>query len=198
VKVDLRGQIAPLWEILRGLSIGLGVSLAVILLVLTAAFQSLRLAVVALAAAPAVLAGVALALRLTGTTVNLQSFMGAIMALGIGVANSILVVTFAELARTGGADTARAALDGGSGRLRAVMMTAAAMIAGMLPLALGMGEAAEQNAPLGRAVIGGLAFATMATLTVVPVFYAILQRGAARTSRSLDPTDPTSRYYEPV
>ena len=196
VTVAVRGQIPALQDTVKGLSLGLLLAVAFIFLLLAANFHSFRLALVVLMTVPATLLGVIVMLLATGGTLNIQSFMGAIMALGIGVANSILLVTFAELARREGADTRQAAMEGGSGRLRAILMTAAAMIVGMLPLALGMGEAAEQNAPLGRAVIGGLLFATIATLTAVPVFYAILQRGVVRTSPSLDPTDPTSRYYE--
>ena len=124
-----------------------------------------------------VLAGVVLALRFTGTTLNLQSFMGAIMATGIAIANSILLVTFAELARRSGGTLADAA----AARLRAVLMTAFAMMAGMTPMALG----AAQTAPLGRAVLGGLALATVATLTVVPLFYNILQPQNARDASLL-------------
>ena len=135
-------------------------------------------------------------LWVTGTTLNVQSFMGAIMAVGIGVANAILLVTFAEMSRREGATPMAAALEGGRGRLRAIVMTALAMMAGMTPIALGLGESGEQSAPLGRAVIGGLALATFATLTVLPSVYAILQRKGKTLAPSLDPDDPTSRYYE--
>jgi multidrug efflux pump subunit AcrB len=136
-------------------------------------------------------------LWVTGTTLNVQSFMGAIMATGIAVANAILLVTFAEVGRAGGAPADAAALEGGRGRLRAVLMTAMAMMAGMIPMALGIGEGAEQTAPLGRAVIGGLALATIATLTVLPVLYAVLHQGRRVQSLSLDPDDPRSRFHEP-
>ncbi len=124
--------------------------------------------------------------------------MGAIMAIGIAVANAILFVTFAEMSRREGATPVEAALAGGRGRLRAILMTAMAMIAGMIPIALGIGEGAEQTAPLGRAVIGGLALATIATLTVLPSVYAVLQRRGTPHSPSLDPHDPQSKYYEAV
>lgn len=117
------------------------------------------------------------------------------MAIGISVANAILLVTFAEMSRHGGASTIESAIEGGRGRLRAILMTATAMIAGMLPMALASGERG-QTAPLGRAVIGGLAVATIATLTVLPAVYAILQKRAGAGSISLDPDDPASRYYE--
>jgi multidrug efflux pump subunit AcrB len=130
-------------------------------------------------------------LRLTDTSLNIQSFMGAIMAMGIAVANSILLVTFAEHARHEGRDTLAAAHEGATGRLRAVIMTAAAMIAGMIPMSL-----EGPSAPLGRAVIGGLILSTFTTLTILPSIYAILQRRAATTSPSLNPEDPRSRFYE--
>ncbi|HUQ95716.1 MAG TPA: efflux RND transporter permease subunit [Bryobacteraceae bacterium] len=198
VTVSLRGQIPPLQEAVAGLSLGLLLAIAFIFLLLTANFQSLRLALTVLMTVPAVLVGVIFMLRFTGGTLNIQSFLGAIMAIGIAVANSILLVTFAEMARAQGKGAREAALDGGRGRLRAVLMTASAMIAGMLPMAIGLGEGAEQNTPLGRAVIGGLLLATFATLTAVPAFYAILQGNASHSSRSLDPDDPTSSYYERV
>ncbi|MBI4910138.1 MAG: efflux RND transporter permease subunit [Acidobacteria bacterium] len=197
VSVNLRGQIPPLEDTVNGLSTGLLLAIAFIFLLLAANFQSVRLAFVVLMTVPAVLLGVVLTLKLTGGTLNIQSFMGAIMAIGISVANSILLVTFSELARHDSKSALQAALDGGRGRLRAIVMTAAAMMAGMLPMALGIGEGAEQNVPLGTAVIGGLALATFATLTIVPAFYALLQRDSA-ASRSLDPGDPESRYYEHV
>jgi multidrug efflux pump subunit AcrB len=112
------------------------------------------------------------------------------------VANSILLVTFAERARREGAPVLDAVRQGASGRLRAILMTAAAMTFGMVPMAIGFGEGGAQSAPLGRAVIGGLIVATFATLTILPSIYAILQRRASITSPSLNPRDPASRYYE--
>jgi multidrug efflux pump subunit AcrB len=122
--------------------------------------------------------------------------MGAIMAIGVAVANAILFVTFAEMRRREGAGNVESALHGGRSRLRAILMTAVAMIAGMTPMALGLGESGRQTAPLGRAVIGGLAAATFATLFILPSIYAILERRTAVTSPSLDPDDPSSRYYD--
>ena len=194
--VSVRGQIAPMEEILRGLAIGLAMSIVVILLLLTANFQSVRLALVVVSTAPAVIAGVAIMLWLTGTSVNLQSFMGAIMAIGVAVANAILLVTFAEGHRRNedaGADVA--AVEGARSRLRPILMTSCAMIAGMVPMALGGSEGAEQTAPLGRAVIGGLVAATIATLTVLPTVFALAQGSAGRASASLDPDDPESAHY---
>ena len=134
-------------------------------------------------------------LALTGTTANVQSFMGAIMAIGVAVANAILFVTFAEFSRKGGLAATEAALEGGQSRSRAILMTAAAMIFGMIPMALGLSESGRQTAPLGRAVIGGLAAATLSTLFILPSIYSILQRRASSTSPSLSPYDPESKYY---
>jgi len=197
VNVDVRGQIVPMREMLTGLSIGLAMSIVVILLLLTANFQSVRLAFVSVSTAPAVLGGVVLALWLTGTTVNIQSFMGAIMAVGVAVANAILLVTFAERRRREGhEEAADAAVHGAAGRLRPILMTSCAMTAGMVPMALGWGEGGEQIAPLGRAVIGGLAAATGATLIVLPAVFALAQGWAGRRSASIDPDDPESRYFD--
>jgi len=196
VTVDIRGQIVPMEEILRGLAIGLGMSIVVILLLLTANFQSVRLALVVVSTAPAVVAGVVVMLWLTGTTINLQSFMGAIMAIGVAVANAILLVTFAEEHRRAeSADAIWAAVEGARGRLRPILMTSCAMIAGMVPMAVGWGEGGEQTAPLARAVIGGLAAATLATLTVLPTVFALVQGNVGRASASLDPDDPASEHY---
>jgi multidrug efflux pump subunit AcrB len=195
--LEVRGQVAPYDEMLRGLSIGLGMALLVILLLLTVNFQSFRLALVVVSTTPAVLVGVVIALGLTGTTINIQSFMGAIMAIGVAVANAILLVTFAERNRRAGLDPAAAAVEGARGRLRPILMTSCAMIAGMAPLALGWGEGGEQTAPLGRAVVGGLAAATLATLFVLPNAFALLMGGVGRRSGSLDPFDPESPHYHP-
>jgi multidrug efflux pump subunit AcrB len=196
--VEVRGQIAPMNDMLRGLAVGLGMAIVVIMLLLTANFQSVRLALVVVSTAPAVVAGVVVALRLTGTTVNLQSFMGAIMAIGVAVANAILLVTFAERhRREEGAEPAQAAVEGAQGRLRPILMTTCAMIAGMIPLALGWSEGSEQSAPLGRAVIGGLAAATLATLLVLPTVFTVIQGRSGRESASIDPADPESPNYDP-
>jgi multidrug efflux pump subunit AcrB len=197
VTVTVRGQLAPMEELFAGLRAGLLVAVLVIFLLLAANFQSLRLSFVAVSTVPAVLAGVVLALWLTGTTLNVQSFMGAIMAIGVAVANAILLVTFAERSRMEGIPAREAAVEGARSRLRPILMTSAAMIAGMVPMALGLGESGEQTAPLGRAVIGGLAAATIATLLILPSIFAIVQgRSTARTA-SQDPTDPDSPYYDP-
>ena len=196
VTVNIRGQIPPLRETLAGLQTGLLIAIAAIFLLLTANFQSFRLALAVVLTLPAVVAGSLMALKLTGGTLNVQSFIGIIMATGIATANSILLVTFANMAFRHGRTPIDAALDGARGRLRAVLMTALAMIAGMLPIALGLGEGSEQTVPLGRAVIGGLILATFTTLTLLPALYAILQARGTASSKSLDPNDPMSSYYE--
>src|SRR5207249_2688836 len=196
ISVNNRGQVPAFEETLAGLRSGLLLSVLVIFLLLAANFQSFRLALAVIAPVPAVICGVLLMLLLTGTTLNVQSFMGAIMAIGISVANAILLVTFAENARREGAPVHAAAVEGGRGRLRAILMTASAMIAGMIPMALGSGERA-QAAPLGRAVIGGLLFATAATLIVLPSVYTLLQARARTVSSTLDPDDPAGAHYEP-
>jgi multidrug efflux pump subunit AcrB len=124
------------------------------------------------------LAGVIWGLHITNTTLSVPAMMGAIMCLGVATANSVLVVTFARTHLQEGMDSVKAAWEAGTGRLRPVIMTATAMIIGMLPMALGLGEGGEQNAPLGRAVIGGLLLATIATLLFVPVVFSLLHRRA--------------------
>ena len=144
---------------------------------------------------PAVIAGVAIVLWLTRTTLNIQSFMGVIMATGVAVANAILLVTFAERSRAEGREPWEAAIEGARSRLRPILMTSFAMIAGMIPMALGFGEGGEQTAPLGRAVIGGLAAATLATLLILPSVFGIVRKRSGRKSVSVDPNDPLSRHY---
>jgi multidrug efflux pump subunit AcrB len=139
---------------------------------------------------------VVLALLATGTTLNIQSFMGAIMAVGVAVANAILLATFAEQNRRQGRSPRDAAVDGARHRLRPILMTSCAMIAGMVPMALGLGEGGEQTAPLARAVIGGLLVATFATLFVLPSVFAVILAGASTRSASLDPDDPHSAYSD--
>jgi multidrug efflux pump subunit AcrB len=196
LNVRMKGEIPPLEQTIAGLRTGLLLAVLVIFLLLAANFQSARLSLAIVLTIPAVLTGVLLMLRFTATTLNVQSFMGAIMAIGIAVANSILLVTFAEHARRDGLNVLDAAREGAAGRLRPVLMTAAAMICGMIPMAIGAGEGGAQSAPLARAVIGGLIVSTFTTLLVLPAIYAILQHGARVASHSLNPMDPASRYYE--
>src|SRR5258707_15464677 len=130
------------------------------------------------------------------TTLNLQSFMGTIMAIGVAVANAILLATFAEQGRREGKEVGAAAVEGAKHRLRPILMTSCAMIAGMVPMALGLGEGGEQTAPLARAVIGGLAVATLATLFILPSVFAVIQGRSSARSPSLDPDDPESGYFD--
>jgi multidrug efflux pump subunit AcrB len=187
INVTVRGQIVPLEQMMSGLRAGLLMAVIVIFLLLAANFQSFKLSFLVISTAPAVLVGVVLMLWLTGTTLNIQSFMGAIMAIGVAVANAILLVTFAERSRLGGASAHDAAIEGAQTRLRPILMTSLAMIAGMIPMALGLGEGGQQTAPLGRAVIGGLALATLATLLVLPPLFGLVQARAHRRSPSLHP-----------
>ena len=196
ITVTVRGQIVPLAQMLDGLRRGLLMAVVVIFLLLAANFQSLKLSLLVVSTTPAVIAGVVLMLWLTGTTLNIQSFMGAIMAVGVAVANAILLITFAERSRLGGASASEAAVEGARSRLRPILMTSLAMIAGMVPMALGLGEGGQQTAPLGRAVVGGLAVATLATLLVLPAIFALVQARAHRRSASLDPSDPASSTAE--
>ena len=192
--VTVRGEVPALQESLSGLRTGLLLAITTIFLLLMANFQSVRLPLAILSTIPGVLTGVVLMLLLTGTTLNIQSFMGAIMAAGISVANSILLVSFSEHTRAE-EGAAKAAHTGALGRLRAILMTASAMICGMIPMAIGFGEGGPEAAPLGRAVIGGLIFSTFTTLLILPAIYALLQKNASTTSNSLNPLDPESRYH---
>jgi multidrug efflux pump subunit AcrB len=197
VTVTMRGQVQPMEEMFGSLSVGLLIAIGVILLLLTANFQSFRLSLIVLLTLPGVVAGVAIMLWLTGTTLNLQSFMGVIMATGVAVANAILLVTFAERSRVEGSEPWKAAIEGAASRLRPILMTSCAMIAGMIPMAIGLSQGGEQTASLGRAVIGGLIGATCATLIALPAIFATLQSRHARISASLDPDDPNSPNFEP-
>lgn len=189
VSVAVRGQVATMRQTLGNLGIGLAVAVVVIFLLLCANFQSIRLALAVVSVVPAVLAGVTLVLIATGTTLNLQSFMGAIMAVGVAVANAILLVTFAEQSRRAGMPAAQASIEGAKTRLRPILMTSLAMVAGMTPMALALGAGSEATAPLGRAVIGGLLAATPANLLVLPSVFAWLQRKASTASASLEPLE---------
>jgi multidrug efflux pump subunit AcrB len=198
-EVDLRGQVRPMKEMFQSLAIGLAVAVLVILIMLTAYFQAPRLAITAVASVPAVLSGVVLALWITRTTLNIESFMGAIMAVGVAVSNAIMLVSFGDRhRREDGMPADRAVITAAKGRLRPIIMTGCAMIAGMIPMSLGVEEGSEQNAPLGRAVIGGMALATFATLLVLPAVFTLLLGGASNQSPSLDPDDPESTHYDPI
>lgn len=192
--VQVRGQIQPMRDTLTNLGVGLMLAVLVVYLLLAANFQSVRLPIVVVSTVPAVIGGVILMLLITGTTLNVQSFMGAIMAIGVAVANAILLVVFAEKYRREGSTPQDAAIEAARTRMRPILMTAAAMIFGMVPMALGIGEGGQQTAPLGRAVIGGLVMATAATLLILPSVFSLIQPRAYAGSPSLDPDDPESQY----
>jgi multidrug efflux pump subunit AcrB len=189
VKVTVRGQVPTMHETFFALSLGVVFAVVAIFLLLVAFFQSIRLSLIIVSVIPAILAGAVMALFVSHTTINVQSFMGAIMATGVGVANSILVVVFAEERRMLGLSSKTAGITGAAARLRPVLMTSIAMIAGMVPMALGMSEGGDRTAPLGRAVIGGLLVSTSAVLLVLPQIYAIVQRRTSREGASVMPDE---------
>jgi CzcA family heavy metal efflux pump len=172
-KVVIRGQSDAMRQSFRTLGEGIILAIILVYLLMVANFQSWREPLIIMMAVPGALAGVLWMLVLSGTTINVESMMGAIMAVGVGVANGNLLIVFANDLREEGRDAIAAAIEAGATRLRPIMMTALAMVLGMLPMALAIGEGSEQNAPLGRAVIGGLLFATLMTLFVVPAVYSI-------------------------
>ena len=182
--IMLRGQAETMNSSFISLSVGLLMAVALIYLLLVVNFQSWLDPFIILTALTGALAGVIWGLFLTATTLSVPAMMGAIMCLGVATANSILVVTFARGHLHEGMDPLKAAWEAGTGRLRPVLMTALAMIIGMVPMALGLGEGGEQNAPLGRAVIGGLLLATAATLFFVPVVFSVLHRNVPVTKES--------------
>ena len=186
---EIKGMSSLLTETLGSLQSGLIAAIIVILLLIAANYQSFGLAIAVLSTVPAVLLGAMLFLLATGATLNLQSYMGLIMAVGVSVANAILIVTNAEALRLEYKDPFKAATVAASIRLRPILMTSRAMIAGMIPMASGLGEAGDQSAPLGRAVIGGLAASTLAALFIVPFVYGWIQQKASFKSVSLLPED---------
>ncbi|HSK09140.1 MAG TPA: efflux RND transporter permease subunit [Vicinamibacterales bacterium] len=184
--IQVRGQLQTMRTSFMGLAAGLLLAVALVYLVMVINFQSWLDPFIILLALPGAFSGIAWSLYLTQTTVNVPSLMGAIMSVGVATANSILLVTFANQERAGGASAAQAAHAAAITRLRPVLMTAGAMILGMLPMALAIGEGGEQNAPLGTAVIGGLVVATLATLLFVPVAYSLLRSGEGRRPSDAD------------
>jgi multidrug efflux pump subunit AcrB len=196
VSIVLRGQASTMSSSFLGLAIGMLVAIALIYLLLVVNFQSWLDPFIILTALTGALAGVIWGLHVTSTTLSVPAMMGAIMCLGVATANSVLVVTFARTHLQEGMDSLKAAWEAGTGRLRPVIMTASAMIIGMLPMALGLGEGGEQNAPLGRAVIGGLMLATVATLLFVPVVFSLLHRQPTDTSKAQPKDNVPSRVLE--
>ncbi|MDI9881568.1 efflux RND transporter permease subunit [Flectobacillus longus] len=187
--VELKGMAKLLEETLQSLSSGLALAIVVIFLLLAANYQSFKVSGVVLVTIPAVLAGSILILLATGSTLNLQSYMGIIMSVGVSVANALLLVTNAETLRLSYKDSYQAAKVAGAVRLRPILMTSIAMVVGMIPMASGMSESGEQSAPLGRAVIGGLVASTFAALLVLPVVFAAVQKNSSLVSPSLNPED---------
>jgi multidrug efflux pump subunit AcrB len=178
IQIKIRGQNEVMEESFRSLLLGLLVAIVLVYFLMVILFQSWIDPFIIMFAVPGALLGIIWMLAVSNTTINVESLMGSIMAVGIAVSNSILLVSFANDIRVElGISAIEAALEAGKTRLRPVLMTALAMIIGMVPMALALGEAGEQNAPLGRAVIGGLAVATLVTLFVVPVIYSLLRTG---------------------
>ncbi len=176
-RVVVRGQVQTMRSSYIGLLGGLGFAIVLVYLLIVVNFQSWLDPFIMISALPAALAGIAWFLFITHTTLSVPALLGSIMCMGVATSNSILVVSFATEKMDEGMDSVRAALEAGFTRFRPVLMTALAMIIGMVPMALGLGDGGEQNAPLGRAVIGGLLFATVSTLFFVPTFFSVLQAG---------------------
>jgi multidrug efflux pump subunit AcrB len=172
-RINIRGQVETMTSSFIGLGVGLGMAIVLVYLLIVVNFQSWLDPFIIITALPGALAGILWTLLLTHTTMNVPSLTGAVMCMGVATANSILMVSFARDRMEAGVTSLEAARQAGFTRMRPVLMTAAAMIIGMLPMAFGMGEGGEQNAPLGRAVIGGLLFATVATLFFVPVVFSM-------------------------
>ena len=176
----MRGQVETMHASYLGLGIGILGAIVLVYLLIVVNFQSWVDPLIIISALPAALAGIVWMLLLTGTHLSVPALTGAIMTMGVATANSILVVSFARQRMAAGLPPLSAALEAGSTRLRPVLMTALAMVIGMIPMAIGLGEGAEQNAPLGRAVIGGLIFATISTLLSVPLVFAVIHRWLSR------------------
>jgi len=190
--VTVRGQGAVMRDAFRSLGLGFVVAVLLVFSLMAVLFQSWVDPLIIMGAVPGAVVGILWMLVLTGTTINIESLLGSIMAVGIAVSNSILVVSFANDQRVElGLSAVQAAIEAGKTRLRPVLMTAGAMLLGMLPMAIGAGEGGEQNAPLGRAVIGGLILATLATLTFVPAVFSLLhgRRAPASAADSGNRTD---------
>ncbi len=196
--VNLRGLSQTLTDTLDSLSSGLLVAVLVIFLMLAANFQSFKMSFVVLSSVPAVLFGSLLLVKLTGATLNLQSYMGMIMSVGVSISNAVLLITNAEELRKHNGDALKSAREAAALRLRPILMTSLAMIVGMIPMASGLGEGGDQTSPLGRAVIGGLLASTFATLLILPLVFAWVQGKTTTDSVSLDPEDKESKFYVPL
>ncbi|MGN7723621.1 efflux RND transporter permease subunit [Chitinophaga sp. 22620] len=212
---DVRKAIASLGELPRGLSVepvgmtntltetldnlqsGLLVAVVVIFLMLAANFQSFSVSFVVLTTVPAVILGSLVLLNITGSTLNLQSYMGIIMSVGVSISNAVLLITNAEHLRRHNGDSIASAREAAALRLRPILMTSLAMVAGMIPMAIGHGEGGDQVSPLGRAVIGGLVASTAAALLILPLVFAMVQKKASIASVSLNPENKDSKHYIP-
>ena len=195
VKIIVRGQADLLAQTMNELQSGLIIAIVVIFLMLAVSFQSFKLSISVLSIIPAVISGSVLLLLLTGKTLNIQSYMGMIMAVGVAVANAILFITNAEFNRKKDPSSSYPAISAFN-RIRPILMTSFAMIAGMIPMSLGLGEGGEQTAPLAIAVIGGLVFSTISTLLFLPIVYTRLIGNKPYVNPSLDPEDENGKYYE--
>ncbi|MDB5140149.1 MAG: Multidrug efflux pump subunit AcrB [Mucilaginibacter sp.] len=195
--VELRGMSQTLTDTLDSLQTGLLVAVLVIFLMLAANFQSFKVSLAVLSTVPAVLFGSLFLVKLTGATLNLQSYMGMIMSVGVSISNAVLLITNAEELRKHNGDALKSAREAVALRLRPILMTSLAMIVGMIPMASGLGEGGDQTSPLGRAVIGGLLASTFAALLILPLVFAWVQGNATTDSVSLDPEDKESKFYVP-
>jgi multidrug efflux pump subunit AcrB len=196
--VELRGMSQTLTDTLDSLQTGLIVAILVIYLMLAANFQSFKVSLVVLSTVPAVLFGSLFLVKITGATLNLQSYMGMIMSVGVSISNAVLLITNAEELRKHNGDALRSAREAVALRVRPILMTSLAMIVGMIPMASGLGEGGDQTSPLGRAVIGGLLASTFAALFILPLVFAWVQGSATTQSVSLDPEDKESKFYVPL
>jgi multidrug efflux pump subunit AcrB len=196
VHVESSGQVTPMNQIFESLAIGLGISVFVILVMLTAYFQSPRLAITSLGSVPGVLSGVVVILFATNTSLNIESFMGTIMSIGVSVSNSVMLVTFMSMEWEKGLAVRDSAIRGAGERLRPILMTSCAMTIGMVPMSLGLESGSKMEAPLGMAVIGGLVMSTFVTLLILPALFAIVIGRRKFVQPSIDPDDPISRYYD--
>lgn len=197
LNIETKGLTSTLIDTLDSLQSGLLVAIIVIFLMLTANFQSFKVSLVVLSTVPAVILGSLVLLRLTGATLNLQSYMGMIMSVGVSISNSVLLITNAEQLRMHSGNALEAAKEAVALRMRPILMTSLAMIVGMIPMASGLGEGGDQASPLGRAVIGGLFMSTIAALFVLPLVFAWVQGKTSTLSVSLDPDDKDSIHYIP-
>jgi multidrug efflux pump subunit AcrB len=197
LSVETKGLSEVLSDTLNSLQLGLITAIAVIFLMLAANFQSFKVSLVVLSTLPAVLLGSLTALLLTGSTLNLQSYMGIIMSVGVSIANSVLLITNAEHLRMHTGNALLSAKESAALRMRPILMTSVAMVFGMLPMATGWGDGGDQAAPLGRAVVGGLIASTFAALFILPLVFSWVQGKASTASVSLDPEDKDSAHYIP-